>query len=105
MGGGGGSGSHPDKIESQDALKTTSVLATTDGVFIADDSTTSFHFSKKTGLPIAMLKSELDELRVATNELRVMNKDEIVTTLAVTPTGIEVGSSMTYADGVGGLTP
>jgi hypothetical protein len=103
-GGGGGSGSHPDKIESQDALKSTSVLTTTDGVFIADDSTTSFHFSKKTGLPIATLKGELDQLRIATDELRVMDKAEIVTALAVTPTGIEVGSTMTYADGIGGST-
>lgn len=47
-GGGGGGGGHPDKIESQDGAKSTSVLCTTDGVFVSDDSTTSFHLSKKT---------------------------------------------------------
>ena len=71
--GGGGGSSHPDKIESQDGAKSTSVLCTTDGIFFEDDSTTIAHISKD--LTAVKLVSELDGLKIGTNNLIVMNKD------------------------------
>lgn len=71
--GGGGGSNHPDKIESQDGAKSTSVLCTTDGIFFEDDSTTIAHISKD--LTAAKLVSELDGLKIGTNNLIVTNKD------------------------------
>lgn len=71
-GSGGGGGGHPDKIESTDVAKSTSVVCTTDGVFFSDDSTTIAHISKDG--TAAKLVSELDGLKIGTNNLVVTNK-------------------------------
>lgn len=71
---------------------------------MSDDSTTSFHLSKKTGLPIALLKGELDQLRLATNELVVTSKDEGQTNLTVTSVGVESSVPISYATGVSAIT-
>ncbi len=70
--GGGGGGGHPDKIESTDGAKSTSVICTTDGVFFSDDSTTIGHISKDG--TSCKLTSELDGLKLSTNDLIVTNK-------------------------------
>ena len=94
-GGGGGGSSDPDKIESQDAANSTSVLCTTDGIFFADDSTTIAHISKD--LTAAKLVSELDGLKIGTNNLIVTNKDGSSTIADFTTSNVQVTAPISYA--------
>lgn len=80
------------------------MTCTTDGVFFSDDSTVIGHISKKLNQPITLLKGELDQLRLATNELIVTNKDEGAINMTVTSTGIDAGVPIAYATGVGAGT-
>lgn len=74
-GGGGGGGGLPDEIKTSDG--TTSVKTTIDAVEIKDDNVLIATVKKDaTALKI---KSELDGLVLATNDLTLKNKDESAT--------------------------